>query len=153
MFLKLLSIPLLFIASPLQNQSGGSATMPVTLPVKMGLWENTLATSQGDHEKTRSCFTKEGFEHQIANMPPGCTISNQLWTSHSYTSDYSCKNASGQLTGQMNMQFLNAETTHATITFTMTVQGKTTPYTITTDSHFISAQCGDIAPGDSRVVQ
>lgn len=134
-------------------QNGRSATMPATLPVKMGLWENTLTTSEGEHQKTRSCFTKESFQRSVMNMPSTCTITNQAWTSRSYTSDVSCKTTSSQSNGHLDMQFLSPETTHSTITLTITVQGKTVPLTITTDSKFVSSQCGDLAPGDSREVQ
>lgn len=134
-------------------EKGSSATMPATLPVKMGLWENSLTTSEGEHQKTRSCFTRDSFQHSVMNMPSTCTITSQAWTSRSYTSDVSCKTATSQSYGHLDMQFLSPETTHSTITLTITMQGKTVPLTITTDSKFVSAECGDLAPGDSREVQ
>lgn len=155
MFLKLLlSVQIMLGAFPLQTQNGGSssATMPATLPVKMGLWENTLKTSEGETQKTRSCFTKESFQRSVTNMPPSCVISNQVWTSHSYSSDVACATSSSQSKGHLDMQFPDPQTSHSTITITMTVQGKVIPLTITTDSHFISSECGDIAPGESREV-
>jgi Protein of unknown function (DUF3617) len=156
MLLKLLlGAPVFLFAARMtqtQSGSGGSATMPTTLPVKMGLWENTLTTSEGETQKTRSCFTKESFERSVTNMPPSCTISNQLWTSHSYSSDVMCGNSSSQSKAHLEMQFLDSVTARSTINVTMFVQGKTIPLTIKTDSHFVRSDCGDIAPGQSREV-
>ena len=151
-----LSAPLfVFAAFAPQSQKAPppSSTMPSTLPVKMGLWENTVKTSQGETDKTRSCFTKESFQRSVANMPPNCTISKQLWTSHSYSSDVACSTSTSESKGHLDMQFVNPEMSRSTITLTITAQGKTIPLTITTESHFISADCGDIAPGQSRDVQ
>ena len=157
MFAKLLLSAPLFVFAALvpqsQNKAPSSSTMPSTLPVKMGLWENTVKTSQGETNKTRSCFTKESFERSVANMPPNCTISKQLWTSHSYSSDVECSTSTSQSKGHLDMQFVDLETSRSTITLTISAQGKTIPLTITTESHFISADCGGLAPGQSRDVQ
>jgi hypothetical protein len=157
MFSKLLlSASLAFFAAHArqsQSRAPSSSTMPATLPVKMGLWENTVKTSEGETEKTRSCFTKESFQRSVTNMPANCTISNQVWTSHSYSSDVACTTSTSQSRGHLDMQFLNPETSRSTIALTMIVQGKTIPLTITTESHFISADCGGLAPGQSRDVQ
>lgn len=157
MLLKLLlSAPLLLFAAHLpqtQNGTGSSATMPETLPIKMGLWENTITTSQGQTEKTRSCFTKESFQRSIANLPANCKVTNQVWKSQSYSSDVACNASGSESRGHLEMQFPNTETQHSTITLTITAQGKTIPMTITTESHFISADCADLLPGQSREVQ
>ena len=155
LFELILAASLLFASYPPQTQSGSgsSATMPATLPIKMGLWENKLTTSEGETQKTRSCFTRDSFERSVANVPPSCSISKQVWTSHSYASDIACSTPTSHSTGHLDMQFPGPETARSTIAITMTVQGKTIPLTITTDSHFISSKCGDLGPGQSRELQ
>ncbi|HEX3374112.1 MAG TPA: DUF3617 family protein [Edaphobacter sp.] len=163
MLLKLiLSAPLLLLAGVPQTQNGNSKPMdtapgqvklPSTPPVKMGLWESTATNGRGVNYKTRSCFTKESYQTEMAKMPPGCTISNQAWTGHSFTADVGCTMRDATSTGHVDVQFPDTETIHSAINISVTAQGQTMPITFTTDSHFISADCGDIPGGESRPVR
>lgn len=157
----ILSAPLvLFLAAP-QTQNGNSKPMdtaptqlklPTTPPVKMGLWETTASNGHGASYKTRSCFTSESYQKDMAKMPPGCTITNQAWTSHSFIADVACTMRESSSSGHVDVQFPDTETIHSTMSITMTVQGQTMPISFTTDSHFVSADCGDIQGGASRPV-
>jgi hypothetical protein len=157
----ILSGPLvLFLAVP-QTQNSNPKPMdapptqlklPSTPPVKMGLWESTATSARGGSYKTRSCFTNESYQKDMAKMPPGCTISNQAWTSHSFIADVACTMREATSTGHIDVQFPDTETIHSTMNISMTAQGQTIPINFTTESHFISADCGDLAGGQSRAI-
>jgi hypothetical protein len=131
----------------------GQVKLPSTPPVKMGLWESTATSGRGGSYKTRSCFTNESYQTEMAKMPAGCTVSNQAWTSHSFTADVACTMQDATSTGHVDVQFPDTETIHSTINVTMTAQGQTMPISFTTDSHFVSANCGDIPGGQSRSIR
>jgi hypothetical protein len=150
----------LFVASP-QTQNNNSKPMdaapaplklPSTPPVKMGLWESTVGNGRGGSYKTRSCFTNDSYQKDMAKMPPGCTISNQAWTSHSFTADVACTMRETTSSGHVDVQFPDTETIHSTISVSMTMQGQTMPMSFTTDSHFVSSDCGSIPGGETRPV-
>jgi Protein of unknown function (DUF3617) len=157
----ILSGALVLISAAPQTQNGNSKPMdtaptqlklPATPPVKMGLWESTATNARGGSYKTRSCFTNESYQKEMATMPAGCTISNQAWTSHSFTADVACTMRDATSTGHVDVEFPDTETIHSTIDINMTVQGQTMPMNFTTESHFVSADCGDLAGGQSRPV-
>lgn len=158
----ILSAPLVLVLALPQTQNGNSKPMdaapdqvklPATPPVKMGLWESTATNGRGVSYKTRSCFTNESYQTEMAKMPPGCTISNQAWTSHSFTADVACTMREATSTGHVDVQFPDTATIHSTINISMTAQGQTMPISFTTDSHFVSADCGDIPGGESRAIR
>lgn len=124
---------------------------PSTPPVKMGLWESTISGQHGTY-KSRSCFTKESYQKSMASTPRDCTISNQSWTSHNFTADIACTMQGASSKGHIDVEFPDAETLHTTMSMTMTMQGHTTPVSFSTDAHFVSSDCGDIAPGQSRIL-
>jgi hypothetical protein len=157
----ILTSPLLLILAAPQTQNSNSKPMeaaptplnlPSTPPVKMGLWESTATNGRGAGFKTRSCFTNESYQKDMAKMPPGCTISNQAWTSHSFVADVACTMRDTASTGHIDVQFPDTQTIHSTINITMTMQGQTMPMNFTTHSHFVSSDCGDIPGGQSRPV-
>jgi hypothetical protein len=162
MLLKfILSGPLVLLLAVPQTQNSKTKPMdaaptplkmPSTPPVKMGLWESTATNGRGMNYKSRSCFTNESYQRDMAKMPPGCTISNQAWTSHSFAADVACTMRDVTSTGHVDVQFPDTETIHSTININMTAQGQTMPVNFTTDSHFVSSDCGDIPGGESRPV-
>jgi hypothetical protein len=119
----------------------------------MGLWESTATNGQGVSYKARSCFTNESYQQDMAKMPPGCIISNQAWTGHSFTADVACTMRDHSSNGHVDVQFPDTETIHSTISISMTMQGQTMPMSFTTDSHFVSSDCGDIPGGQTRTVR
>jgi hypothetical protein len=155
----ILSAPLVLLLAAPQTQNSNSKPMdtapgqvklPSTPPVKMGLWESTATNGRGVSYKARSCFTKESYQKEMATMPAGCTVSNQTWTSHSFTADVACTMREATSTGHIDVEFPDTETLHSTMNVSMTAQGQTIPINFTTDSHFVSSDCGDIAGGESR---
>ena len=161
MFSKLILSGLLLVVAVPQTQNSNSKPMdaapaplklPSTPPVKMGLWETMATNGRGANYKTRSCFTNESYQRDMAKMPPGCTVANQAWTSHTFTADVSCTMRDATSTGHVDVQFPDTETIHSTISISMTMQGQTMPMNFTSDSHFVSSDCGDIAGGQSKIV-
>ena len=81
MLLKfILSSPLALLLAAPQTQNGNSKPMdtaptqlklPATPPVKMGLWESTATNGRGTSYKTRSCFTSDSYQKEMAADAPG----------------------------------------------------------------------------------
>lgn len=158
----ILSGPLVLLLAVPQTQNNNNSKpmdaapvplkLPSTPPVKMGLWETTAANGRGASYRTRSCFTNESYQRDMAKLPPGCTVSNQTWTSHSFTADVACTMRDATSNGHIDVQFPDTETIHSTMSISMTAQGQTIPISFTTDSHFVGSDCGGIAGGESRIV-
>jgi hypothetical protein len=146
----LLSLPFLLQAAPPAGNVP-SADMP---PIKTGLWEATVTTAVGTSLKTRTCVTSQGFREQLAHLPQGCTLSNVQKNSTSMSGDVKCSLSNGVTSsGHIDVQFPDSSTVHSTINVTTTMQGRSMPITITTDSHFVGADCEDLEPGQSKMVQ
>lgn len=152
-------------------------------PVKMGLWEATIHHTMtgltlppeviarlkaagrpmpGDDSTTvtQSCLTpaewKKGFEDARQNSD--CTRTNMVENSHQLSFDMTCKtpNRPGSTTGHMEMFFDNPEHTHGTMHMTstqMNQQGSTVNMTMKIEGHFISSNCGDIKPGEPKILR
>lgn len=122
-------------------------------PIKMGLWEATT-TTQSLTFKMRSCVTPESYKDTLTRMPPGCTLANPVINTSSISGDVSCtlpNGASGN--GHFDAQFPDSSTMHGSISLNISVQGHSMQTAIKTDSHFVSASCGDIQPGETREVK
>ena len=159
---EVLLVAALLLPSALQTQNGkkpvtppatGSAITPP--PIKMGLWEATVTNSLTPKPlKTRSCITPESYQDAMAHIPPGCTITNKIQTATSITGDISCTlQHGGTTTGHVDVEMPDPTTVRSKIDLSVNVQGQSMPMTLTTDSHFVGADCGDIAPGQGKVIQ
>jgi hypothetical protein len=161
MFSELLVSALLLTPAISQTQKNQAPVTPqqaplITMapPIKMGLWEAAITTAMGTSLKTRSCMTAQSYRDDLAHLPAGCTLSNVQTSSSSMSADVSCTLPDGaSSSGHINAQFPDTSTAHATISVTTTMQGRTMPMTITTESHFVSSDCGDIQPGQSKVIR
>ncbi len=158
---ELLFLSAVLLPSAIQTQNGKVPVTPApgplianAPPIRMGLWEASITTAMGTNIKTRSCMTPQSYRDDLAHMPQGCTLSNVQTSTSSMSGDVSCTLPNGaSSSGHIAAQFPDTSTAHATINVTMTMQGRTMPLTITTDSHFVSADCGDIQPGQSKVIR
>lgn len=121
----------------------------------MGLWEATLNNSLVPKPiKVRTCVTPQSYQDAMAHVPPGCTITNKTQTATSITGDLSCTlQHGGTTTGHVDVEMPDATTVRSKIDLSVSAQGQTIPMTLTTDSHFVSADCGDLTPGQSKAVQ
>jgi hypothetical protein len=69
-----------------------ACTFGQTLPIKEGLWENTVLDDHGSAVvRSLDCVTQKSIVEMIvkANKHPGCTVAGQNMTSHSITVDIS----------------------------------------------------------------
>ena len=132
-----------------------SGSAPITSPsIKMGLWEATVANSVATNTiKMRSCITPESYKEAIAHVPPGCTITNKTQTATSISGDLSCTlQHGGTTTGHIDVEMPDPTSMRSTVKLMVNAQSQSVPMTLTTDSHFVSADCGDIAPGQAKIV-
>lgn len=120
----------------------------------MGLWEATITNSLiAKTLKTRSCVTPESYQDAMAHIPPGCTMTNKTQTQTHISGDVSCTlEHGGTTTGHVEVEMPDPTTVRSKIDLSLTVKGQPMPMTLTTDSHFVSADCGDVAPGQSKVI-
>jgi Protein of unknown function (DUF3617) len=158
MLLKLsLFLPLLVCSmGSSQTQSGGAASLFSSLPpAKPGLWEDKTTSADGSTDTFRTC-RKGDHQSALAAMSrlfANCTFSNQTHTSTSLSFDMSCKMQSVSTSGHFAASQPTPEEAHSVMKMTMIVQGKPMPMDSTTDSRFISSDCGSLQPGTMQKVQ
>jgi len=144
----------LILAIPfvLQAAAPPNTTITEPPPIKMGLWEATV-TTMGSSLKTRTCMTPQSYREQLVHLPQGCTLSNVQKTTTSMSGDVKCNLSGASSSGHIDVQFPDPSTVHSTISVTTTAQGRSIPIMITADSHFVGADCEDLEPGQSKVIQ
>jgi hypothetical protein len=156
--------------------------MPANPPVKMGLWESTIVSNiggltippdvaarlqamgrpvpGGPHTTvTQSCMTKDewakAFE-KMNNNENKCTYTNRTITAQKISFDMSCASARGSVfTGHFEMLIDDDEHSHGTAHMKGTMGQNAQPMTIDTTltSHYLAADCGEVKPGDAKVVK
>ncbi|HZQ44094.1 MAG TPA: DUF3617 family protein [Acidobacteriaceae bacterium] len=120
----------------------------------MGLWEATTMTSNSHVFRTRSCVTPQSYREMLTRMPPNCALSNQTHSGTTITGDVSCTASNGNVsTGRVRVEIPDSGAAHSIMTMSASVKGSTMTLTVRTDSHFVSADCGDIAPGEWKDIQ
>jgi len=154
MFLKLLlSAPLLLAPHVKQSQSG-SGSSQTTPPIKMGLWEATMTMGASGTYKSRACLSQESYQRMLTRVPPNCEISNLATTATAITGDLKCESPGGGTSkGRLDVQIPDSSTVHGTVTAATTYQGHAVSMIIKSDWVFVSADCGDLSPGESRDIQ
>lgn len=162
MHFELLVAVLLVAFSPAQTQkmdgmitqAGGGSALSMPPPIKMGLWEATITNSVATTTlKARSCVTPESYQNAMAHVPPGCTVTNKTQTATSIKGDVSCTlQHGGTTTGHIEVEMPQPTLMRSTIQLNVTAEGKSIPMTMTTESHFVSAECGDLQPGQTRMI-
>lgn len=157
MFLKLiLAAPLcLLTASVKQTQSGsGSTPTPAAPPIKMGLWEATMTMGASGTYKSRACLSEDSYQRMLTRVPPNCEISKPVTTATSITGDLKCESPGGGTSkGRLDVQIPDTSTVHGTVTAMSNYQGHAVSMIIKSDWRFVTADCGDLSPGESRDVQ
>ena len=131
-----------------------ACTFGQNLPVKEGLWENTIFDDDGSIAmRSLNCLAQKSIAEMIikSNNHPGCTVTGQNVTSHSITVDISCKRPRVQTSAHSFMELLDSEHGRATTTMRMTIDGKSSESTTKSTSHFIKSDCGSIKPGSPEI--
>lgn len=155
MFLKLiLAAPLFLLTAPVKQAQSGSGSSPTTPPIKMGLWEATMTMGASGTYKSRACLSLDSYQRMLTRVPPNCEIGNLATTATSITGDLRCESPGGGTSkGRLDVQIPDTSTVHGTVTAMSNYQGHAVQMVIKSDWHFVSADCGDLSPGESRDVQ
>ena len=157
MFLKLLLSSSLFLltAHVKETQNGtGSSPTSAAAPIKMGLWDATMTMGTSGTYKSRACLSQDSYQRMLTRVPPNCTISNLATSATSITGDLSCESpGGGKSKGRLDVQIPDSSTVHSTITAATNYQGHAVSMVIKSDWQFVSADCGDLSPGESRDIQ
>jgi hypothetical protein len=126
----------------------------VASPIKMGLWEATMIMGAAGTYKSRACLSQESYQRMLTRVPPNCEISNLATTATAITGDLSCISpGGGKSKGRLDVQIPDSSTVHGTVTATSKYEGHAVSMIIKSDWHFVSADCGDLSPGESRDIQ
>jgi len=157
MFLKLiLAAPLFLLTAHVsQIQSGGGSSQATSsVPIKMGLWNATMSMGASGTYKSRACLSEDSYQRMLTRVPPNCTIKNLATSETSITGDLSCESPGGGMSkGRLDVQIPDSSTVHGTVTATSNYQGHAVSMVIKSDWQFVSADCGDLSPGESRDIQ
>lgn len=110
---------------------------------------------------TRSCLTPEQWRKSLEGVtrPPNsnCTVDKHEVNERNFSFDISCKTGNEiSMTGHWEMHVVDEEHAQGSGEMKSDQRGPNGQnYTSTTkiDSHFVSASCGDVAPGHPQVVQ
>lgn len=177
-FEKTRSLLLVFALSVLSRTASHAQTQPQlsdTPPVTMGLWqtetnatvtgvENTpmagMAAAMGRAHVSQSCLTPEKWKSDIqgfnARQQHGCTLSNLHQDSHEVSFDEACQGGRGG-TNNAHVDILidSAEHSHGTVIMTIANPAFPQPITVNTSmvSHYVSPGCGDVKPGEGKMIQ
>lgn len=131
-----------------------ACTFGQNLPIKEGLWENTVVDDDGS-VLTRSldCVTQKSIAEMVvkANKHPGCTVTGQNVTSHSITVDISCNRLNIQMNTHSVLELLDSEHSRGTTTLKMSINGKSNESTTKSTGHFVRSDCGNIKPGNPQI--
>lgn len=127
-------------------------------PVKMGLWEKTMTMTGGPTGtmtiKSKSCVTPDSWKEMVGNSSkpqPGCTT-NLTKTSNGYSFVSSCtRPQGGTMTAKGSATIQDAEHIVGESHTTSTMNGKTREMEMHSTSHFVSASCGSVKPGDPEI--
>jgi len=139
----------------------GFFQLPSTPPMKMGLWEQTtvlnmtmtgakmppgLPTNQT--VKSRSCYTEESWANLLSGSNKSCKFSNVSVTATHFSMDGSCAVMKIHVDGD----FTNKEAGHGKVHLEMATPQMNMTSDSTFESHFISSDCGTLAPGKTLMM-
>jgi hypothetical protein len=137
---------------------GSASLLAQSAPIKMGLWEKTMVTSNGDGApatmKAKSCITSEEWQRMVANAQKphdGCKM-NTVKSANGYTFNGTCNFPQGPtlvINGSQTIQ--DSEHIVSESHSTSTTNGKTRKTDSQSTSRFLSSSCGSVKPGDPEV--
>lgn len=157
MFLKLLiSAPLFLLTAHVKQAQSGSGSAPTTssAPIKMGLWEATMTMGSSGTYKSRACLDQESYQRMLTRVPPNCAVGDLATSPTSITADLKCESPGGGTSkGRLDVQIPDSSTVHSTVTAATNYQGHAVSMIIKSDWKFVSADCADLSPGESRDIQ
>lgn len=108
----------------------------------------------------QTCLTSEqwqkDFEQLHKPQNSDCTITKREADTHNFSFDISCKSQRGmEMNGHWEIHFVDEEHSHGSGHMTSDSPGPNgQPFAMdmTIDSHYLSADCGDVKPGTPKVI-
>jgi hypothetical protein len=161
---SLASLPLLLCCAAVAAAQVPNIAPP---PIKMGLWQSSVTLNStgmrpaGGHPITnQSCYTPDSWKQSMQRMQSrqpnaNCTTSNMQQDSHKLSFDGQCSADQGMsVTYHVEMFLDSDEAMHGSSSAKMAGSQFPQGMTVTTviSSKFISSDCGDIKPGESKPV-
>jgi len=133
---------------------------PAKPPVKMGLWESNGTTKMqmpDGTEKTtssilRSCYTPTSWLKLMGpTAKEACPKINEVWSASDYSFDVQC--SAKPKMAEVKVHFDSLEKDHGSMDFYAMPDG--TPMKLHGDfeSHWVSADCGDVSPDHPVLVR
>lgn len=169
--IKLGSIPLsLSLAVFAAGHAVHAQTLETTPPIKMGLWqteaktavsgaENTPLAREGQRATvTQGCLTPDTWKSTIESLGKNptidCKVTNMHQDSQSLSFDEACSSERYNSDMHFQAQITDNEHMQGSAKVKVTAQGLPQPMTMnmTLDSHFLSSSCGDVKPGEGKVI-
>jgi Protein of unknown function (DUF3617) len=143
-----------------------------TPPIKMGLWQTEVSTTMSGMENmpmnhggqhttvSQGCLTPDTWKSSMQKMQTDaqradCKVSNMHQDSSGLSFDESCSSARYNSDIHFQAQFDNSENMHGSAKMKMTAQGLPQPMTMdmTMTSHYLSSECGDVKPGEAKILK
>ena len=139
--------------------------LPTTPPMKLGLWESSSTMtmqmtgmnmpSQPPHTiKTRVCVTAETWAKAFSNNSDRtavCTRSHESYGAGHYSFDMSCPSMNSSM--HFVMDFSGEDSGHGRMHMDMNPNGHHAVVDSVLDTHFVSSNCGSLAPGASQIIR
>jgi hypothetical protein len=152
-----------------------SAQLPMTPPpMKMGLWQAEITSQMSGMPNganmpartmvSQSCYTADTWKDSMTRMqnrmrsgPANCSVSNVQQDGHHFSADVQCTTQQFSTTGHVDMQFDSDESMHGTTTISMggpnAPNGMQMQMVISSKSKFLGSDCGDVKPGQPKMIQ
>lgn len=142
-------------------------------PVSMGLWQTettstvtgvegtpiaAMASAMGRAHVVQSCLTPDKWRSDIqgfnARQQHDCTLSNLQQSPSEVSFDETC-NRNGVNSSHVDILIDSAEHTHGTVVVKISNPALPQPMTLnmTMVSHRLSSDCGDVKPGEGKMVK
>jgi hypothetical protein len=144
-------------------------------PVTMGLWQSDTSSTVtglenspmarmagmiGRPHSVQSCLTPEQWKRDIqgfnARQQHGCALSNVHQDTHEVSLDEVCQSGSGGTTNaHADIMIDDQQHSHGTVVMKVADPQLPQPMTInmTITSHYLSADCGDVKPGEGKMIK
>ncbi|MGA8160800.1 MAG: DUF3617 domain-containing protein [Acidobacteriaceae bacterium] len=168
-FLILATLPLLVSVASLAAQT---IEPP---PIKMGLWQSEITTTMegmpnlpsghamaaGHTVVTQGCLTTDSWKKEMQGMQgrmrnTQCTMSNFQQDSHHVSFDESCSASQAGFANTMHFEMLIDDTENGHGHADMKMTGPNLPagmaMHMTMKTKYLSADCGDVKPGEGKVI-
>jgi Protein of unknown function (DUF3617) len=138
----------------------GGITIPPDVAARLEAMGRQVPGSTPHTTITQSCMTQDEWTKSIERMNDSketkCTYTNRSITSSKFSFDLSCASEHGGVfTGHFEMNVDNDEHTHGTAHMKgeMGPQGQPMTIDTTLTSHYLSANCGDVKPGEGKTIK